>query len=105
MTARPDATKFAELDTELLLKILSTLERMEHRLSDISASQAHLDAAVATLTTFVQDVEAEVAALKAANPTIDFTALDALVATATADDPGPQPTPAPAPAAPVVPAT
>lgn len=57
------------------------------------SDQSHLDADVAVLTTFVTDIMAEVAALKAANPSVDFTALDALVATVQGDDPGPQPDP------------
>ena len=66
--------------------------------------QPNLDADVQTLSSFVDDVEAEVAALKAqvaSNPSssvamIDFTGLDNLVAKVKGLDPGPQPSPSPA---------
>lgn len=71
----------------------SQFNTINGKLDQIMSEQSHLEADVATLTTFVNDIEAEVAALKAANPDVDFTSLDALVATVSAEDPGPQPTP------------
>lgn len=83
---------------ELQQAVTEAFTSIHNTLGEIMSEQSHLDADVATLTAFVTDIEAEVAALKAANPAVDFTALDALVATAQANDPGAPAAPAPTPA-------
>jgi hypothetical protein len=55
----------------------------------MSEQQSHLDAAVQALNDGLTAVEAEVAALKAANPTVDFTGLDAAVSRVQGDVPAP----------------
>ena len=66
------------------------LDRIEHRLltleqkaDDIMAGQASIDAAVTAFTSFLTDLSADVAAIKAelaGGGTVDTTQLDALVA-------------------------
>lgn len=65
------------------------ISRLEHRMSE---SQASFDATVKTvqdalnvLQGHAATLDAEVAALKAANPQVDFSALEALAAQMTAD--------------------
>jgi hypothetical protein len=65
-----------------------SLRSVHRKLGAIMSDQSDIDADVAALTSFVTDVEAEIASLKAANPTVDLSALDALVATVKGEDPG-----------------
>lgn len=53
----------------------------------IMSDQSHLDADVQALGAGLDAIEAEIAALKTANPAVDFTALDAAVARVQADAP------------------
>jgi len=67
----------AELST-----IRSTTERMESTMSkqdDIDALGARVDAATAAVTTGVAGIRQDIADLKAANPGVDTTALEASV--------------------------
>jgi predicted negative regulator of RcsB-dependent stress response len=68
-------------------KILAAIAALSKKVDALMSDQSHLDAqvaqivaGVAALNTAATDIEAEIAALKAANPAVDFTALDAAVA-------------------------
>lgn len=82
---------------DTLLENLRTIHRKLDRLTEsvdhIMSDQSHLDTDITALSGYFADIEAEVANLKAqpAADALDFTALDALVASAKAADPGPAP--------------
>lgn len=84
-----------------LTRVDGRLEQMERTVTELSADQAHEDADVAALNTSFDEIEAEVAALKAAQAAgqpLDFTGLDNVVARAKGDEPAPAPAPEPVPA-------
>lgn len=91
--------------TETVQIITEAFTTIHNQLGEIMSDQSHLDADVAALGGVLSDIEAEVAALKAANPAVDFTALDALVASAQANDPGAPAAPPATPPADTPPAT
>lgn len=66
-----------------ILQRLDVHTRMLHRIHQtlelLVSDQSHLDADVAELVSDTSAIEAEIAALKAANPAIDFSALDSAV--------------------------
>jgi predicted negative regulator of RcsB-dependent stress response len=68
-------------------KIIAALAALTTKVDKLMSDQSHLDAqvaainaGVAALTTAATNIAAEIAALKAANPAVDFTGLDAAVA-------------------------
>jgi predicted negative regulator of RcsB-dependent stress response len=87
-------------DLNSRFKLVRRVTQREEPMTDVSADQTHLDADVAALSVGLSAVEAEVAALKAAQPHVDFTALDAAVARLQSDVPAPAPAAAAEPSPP-----
>lgn len=65
------------------------IQQLKRRMDKMSEQQSHLDADVQALNDGLTAIEAEIAALKAANPGVDFTGLDTAVSRVTADVPAP----------------
>lgn len=59
------------------------------------SEQSELNADVGIIQQFFTDIEAEMAAVIAAHPAVDFTGMRTLIAAVQAGDPGPGATPTP----------
>lgn len=85
----------------MLWHMLEHLENVERLMTEANAEQTHLDTDVQSLTAAIAQEVAELKAqAAAAGAALDFTKLDALVASTQADataDAPPAPAPAPAP--------
>lgn len=83
---------FIFVSTRTWNALIARINQLEETVSD---NQAHEDADVASINASLDNVEAEIATLKAANPSVDFTGLDAVVARLKGDETAPPPPPAP----------
>lgn len=88
-------TDLSELAETICCRLDGQFSALNRKVDRLMSDQSHLDTDVATLTSFVTDILAEVTALKdqPAAAGVDFTALDALVAQAQSNDPGAPVTP------------
>jgi prefoldin subunit 5 len=73
------------------LLIYHTLQRIERKVDLIMSEQSEIDQDVATLNAAVTNIQAEIAALQAANPALDLSALQTAVAAVAAIAPATPP--------------
>jgi peptidoglycan hydrolase CwlO-like protein len=73
------------------LLIYHTLQRIERKVDLIMSEQAEIDQDVAELNTAVTNIQAEIAALQAANPALDLSALQTAIAAVAAIAPAAPP--------------
>jgi peptidoglycan hydrolase CwlO-like protein len=79
---------------DAVFEILRIVRNIDTKVNLMSEQQAELNTDVANLVAALTAIEAEIASLKAANPAVDFTGLEAAIATAQGLAPAPAAPPA-----------